>query len=98
MDEKQREFAHLVSRQMSLRSEIEQLEAKLNVYEALNQERIRYGGDGCLYRSNISTDIVEKFLSGDWQRTLDLYKIAVQQKFLVDRRLYEITNNSRNFY
>jgi len=99
MDKKQRqrEFAHLVDRQMNLRHQLEHIEEKLNVYEQLQLQRAKYGTNS-LYRLDIKRKVVDDFLNGDWQQTIELYKRVFHESYVIERRICELTNNHRDFY
>lgn len=97
MNSRQREFAHLVSRQMNLRHQLESIEEKLNVYEQLQQQWARFG-DSSLYRLDVPEDVIDAFLGGDWHRTIELYKQVFHELYVIERRIYELTDNHRDFY
>lgn len=95
MNEQQKEFSHLVSRQIELRHQLEHIEKRLDVFEQIHLQALRYGRNSLL---SMQGEDVEDYLNGGYDRSLDTYKKIYKELFMIERRIYEITNGHRDFY
>lgn len=95
MNDRQKEFNHLVFRQMELRHQLEHIEKRLDVFEQIHLQALKYGRDGLL---SIKNEDIEDYLNGGYDRSLDTYKKIYKELFMIERRICEITNNHRDFY
>lgn len=90
MNDRQRELAKLVTKDLNLKYEIQHVEELLDTYESLHQLRARYG-EGALFRADVPVSVVEKFLNNDWTKALETYKSLIKEQYIVKRRLFELT-------
>ena len=93
MNDRQREFSHLVSRQMALRIELNTLEKKLDELEQIHLQIVKFGS-----LKNYEGEMLEFYERGGYQMTLDQYKDVYLQLFRIERRICELTNNRRDCY
>lgn len=90
MYDNQNEVIFLSSKQVDLLCQLEILEERLDIYEQLHQQQVRLG-ESHLFRLGIPPEIVENFLSGDWLKTVEVYKETYNSLYRIERRLCELT-------
>lgn len=91
--DKRRQFAHCMNKQMSLRLELSELEKKLDEFEQMHLQFMKYGS-----LKNYDSKMIEEYENSGYLRTLERYKVVYNDLFRVERRICELTNNHRDFY